>query len=830
MSEHQLLQDWPGKSPVEPGGPEHPALYHMLDVAAVAEVLLAREAMPPARRAAFAVLVALHDLGKFNADFRAMIRGQPRVGNHRHWEVSEVLLKLNRDLLAQAFGIDEALLLDPLLEATSGHHGRPSSTTSNDERMILRDCGSAAVADARQAIVEILALWPEAQFADLTENDAMRLSWWLPGLVAAADWIGSNTDWFGPCAPGPDLAEYLGSARQKALEAVKGAGLGGVSSSTMPFRPFKDLRPMQAACAEIPMSDGPMLAVIEDKTGAGKTEAAFILAQRMLAAGKGRGLFIALPTMATADAMFLRASNALTALFEGGPTLTLAHGRAGLTERFRDLVDHRARMPEDPGCTEWLAESRRRALLADIGVGTIDQALLSVLPVKWQTLRHFGLSSKILIVDEVHELGEPYIDATLTQLLKMHRAAGGSAILLTATLPLAQRQRLLAVYGHGHDQDPAYPALTLAAGAARRDLAQQVGARGPVQVRRLAHLDEAFAVLEAGARSGAACVWVRNAVDDAIAAVAALRQRGVAADLLHARFALGDRKRIEAAQMARFGKQGAGREGRVLVGTQVLESSLDLDFDVMVTDLAPMAALIQRAGRLWRHMDLRPAASRPVPGPELHVLSPDPALVENGKWLHQVLEKGAYVYGAHLQWRTADHLFREGQIVAPTGLRALIEAVHGEAAQPLPPALERAETDAAGKDASHAGLGWQNVVKLEEGYRFGGAAHDDALYPTRLGQPTRTLVLVRTEGGVLRPLFAGADGLALSEVSASVARLAALPLPDQTHPEIVALAANWPDWKRRSVTVCVVGPDGTICEGLRYDRDLGLQFVGPGNT
>ena len=129
-------------------------------------------------------------------------------------------------------------------------------------------------------------------------------------------------------------------------------------------------------------------------------------------------------------------------------------------------------------------------------------------------------------------------------------------------------------------------------------------------MERLAGPSEAAALLAQAAGQGAACGWVRNAVDDAIAAVDALRAAGIRADLLHARFALTDRKRTERAMLQRFGKQGHERAGRVLVGTQVLESSLDLDFDVMVSDLAPMAALIQRAGRLWRHTDARPACAR----------------------------------------------------------------------------------------------------------------------------------------------------------------------------------------------------------------------------
>ena len=130
------------------------------------------------------------------------------------------------------------------------------------------------------------------------------------------------------------------------------------------------------------------------------------------------------------------------------------------------------------------------------------------------------------------------------------------------------------------------------------------------------------------------------------------------AALLHARFALGDRLRHENAAMARFGRDGIGRSGQVLVATQVVEASLDLDFDVMVSDLAPVGALIQRAGRLWRHMDRRPVADRPVSGPVLTILSPDPDQVTDSSWLNRVLDRGAWVYRHDHQWLTARAMFR----------------------------------------------------------------------------------------------------------------------------------------------------------------------------
>ena len=829
--------DWPGKSPVEEGGPEHPAAYHMLDVAAVAEVLIRPFGFSPALRDALVLLVALHDLGKISESFRAMLRGGVRQG-WKHWELTEVLLFLHDEKLARHLG-NTTEVRRPLYAAVAGHHGRPPQQAIGPiplnvfdfvVKRALRQTGTGQV-DAGALIDEFFALWPHASLEELEPESphVMTLSWWLPGLCAAADWVGSNVQWFAPEAAKLSLADYLESARERAVVAVRDAGIAGASGRTAPLFDF-GLRPMQEACRDVLLpSEGPVLAIIEDETGAGKTEAALILAQRMISAGKGRGLYFALPTMATADAMFARAADIVGRLFEG-PTLTLAHGKAGLSDRFREVrlaAKGDMRGGDEASCTEWLAESRRRALLADVGIGTIDQALMSVLPVKHQTLRHFGLSSKILIVDEVHEVGEPYMAEELVALLKMHRAIGGSAILLTATLPLDLRRKLLATYD-GEADDMAYPALTVAGAApVTRFRADERPVKGVVRINRLDTPEDAVRLIVESAQKGAACVWVRNAVDDAIEAVAALRAQGIDARLLHARYALGDRKRIEAEMLARVGRAGSGRKGFVLVGTQVLESSLDLDLDVMVSDIAPVAALIQRAGRLWRHMAERPAASRPVPEPVLHILSPDPGKVDDERWLHGTLDRGAWVYPVAEIWRSARVLFSEGKIDAPSHLRGLIEAVYGADAEVVPDALLKAELEMEGDRQSAKVIAWHNIVNLNAGYRMAGGGVEDTNYPTRLGGEQRTLVLARRSVTGLQPWIDtdGSDGWALSEVTASVKRLAPLHLPDQSAADIIAIKRNWPKWKSETCHLCPVNDDGLICEGLRYDADSGLVFI-----
>ena len=824
------ILEWPGKSPIEDGSPFHPAVYHMLDVAAVAEQLVEPFKFDRQLKEALILLIALHDLGKVSQLFFKMIKHGQTGGCFRHWELTEILLYEFDHILAARLGADP-VVRQYLYAAVAGHHGRPPNLDlgqlcdkgcrSRKYRRALAEIGDAH-SDAGKTVEAFCDLWPEACLGNLDEQQAIQLSWWLPGLCTTADWVGSNQDWFKPQPASISPAAYLSNARTIAQMAVREAGLA--STKPIDTRLFDfDLRPMQDACANVELTHESMLVIIEDETGSGKTEAALLLAQRMLLAGKGRGLFFALPTMATADAMFTRATEVVGKLFDTGVTVTLAHGRAGLSVDFKEVCATNARGEDEPICTDWLADSRRRALLANVGIGTIDQALLSVLPARYQTLRHFGLSSKILIVDEVHELGDPYLGAQLEALLKMHRAAGGSAILMTATLPLIQRQRLLAVYGGATDHQ-AYPALTVASGQAVTDLPQRPSARGPIRINRLTDQSQAIDLLERSAASGAASVWIRNAVDDAIAAVSALRARGVNARLLHARFTLFDRKRIEAEVLARVGNRGADRAGFVLVGTQVLESSLDLDFDVMISDLAPVAALIQRAGRLWRHMDLRPARLRPVPHPVLHVLSPDPDHVTDNRWLHTVLNKGAYVYPVSDLWRTAKVLFAAGQISAPSDLRSLIEPVHGEARIPVPNALAAAEESTVGQAAAHRAHAHQNIINLDQDYRMGGRADDDQTYPTRLGELQLVLVLARIERGGLLPWAREIDDAwALSEVSAPQRRLDAFKF-DQTGTAYQDVINGWPRWKRRQHRLAIVGETGEICEGLRYDAALGLMF------
>ena len=859
-----LAQDWPGKSDKE--GNEHPAIWHMLDVGTCAERLIdghrAFASLSQDNRNALVVLVALHDVGKISETFRAMIRDRPQhLGTYRHWKLSDVLLTRPLDeILDDAFG-GNVHARWALYAAVSGHHGGPER--SNNRHEIARRkkaIGGAGEAAAIEWVSLLLELLPDGSLEGIDQHAAQRLSWALSGLTVASDWVASNTEWFPFAKPDLDPVDYLARARRQAELATALAGLDGTAVSTekngRDLTGLTALRPMQTVVESVDLPNGPVLAVIEDATGAGKTEAALILAHRMIASGRARGLFFALPTMATANAMFDRMTATAKRLFAGRPSLALAHGQAWLNKSFRQKTVGTEDEPtpdapagfrelvgaeDDPtpearevSCTRWLADDRRRSLLADVGVGTIDQALMGILPTRFATLRLFGLMDRVLIVDEAHSY-DPYMRRQLETLLKMQAMSGGSAIVMTATLPSKMRQQYADAFRSGLGcpsmtlDHQAYPALVVVGAQAQARAVEPAPATcRSVRIERIDRAETALEQLVAGTEAGAACLWVRNAVDDAIEAVKALRERGCPASLLHARFAMGDRLRYEEKIVDRFGPNGTGRAGQALVATQVVEASLDLDFDVMVSDLAPVGSLIQRAGRLWRHMDQRPATERPVPGPTLTVLSPDPARVTDDRWLKEILGRGAYVYRIDDQWQTAQAVFGAGEIREPDGLRALINAVHGSDAPDVPEPLQHATSKAEGDAHAEAALAQQNVVVPEDGYLKGtrGSVWSDEKFPTRLGAEEAILVLARHEGGSLKPWCAGdtpARGWALSEVRCARYRLPD-ELPDQKEEEIARIKKAWSKGRREYLTLCPVSEDGTICDGLQYDPEWGLRF------
>jgi CRISPR-associated endonuclease/helicase Cas3 len=843
--------------------PMHSVPHHCLDVAASACVLLTAFPTPIAVPAtAVAALVAFHDIGKFTRPFQAKVPvlWPPSLGaycdppaGHQHDDAGYALL-----CGALARRVDH-LFVDwravsaryPLFRAVTGHHGRPPHefhTPDLPRSVACEICIEAASAFIDEALVVI----DPPPLAPLDPASRRRLAWFVAGLAVAADWLGSGRRWFQPviAAEHTDLNRYWHDiALPRAGKAAAEAGLLPSRASSRTglvniFPEFAPPRPVQRWAETVALPNGPVLFTIEDATGSGKTEAALVLAHRLMAAGRGDGLFFALPTMATADAMYTRLKDAYRRLFARDTclSLVLAHGHRSLHPGFTaSILDGAADPREDSAepadqtagaqCAAWIADDRRKAFLAEIGVGTIDQAIMAVLPTRHARLRLLGLSRRVLIVDEAHAY-DAYVTEELQRLLTFQAALGGSAIVLSATLTSTQRADInsafLAGLGQAAEPDGAdqYPLVTVAsaAGVIAEPCAMAPSIARRVSVERIADVAGIVDEIAAAARLGAAVVWVRNAVDDAIEAHAALRTVGVNATLFHARFAMGDRQDIEREVVGRFGRGVPleRRSGRVLVATQVVEQSLDLDFDLMVTDLAPADLVIQRAGRLWRHH----RGDRSVPGPRLFLFAPDPIDDPPAAWLGAELRRTGFVYSDHaLLWRSARALAQKGSIETPDGIRALVEAAYDSGSLgAVPPGLASATNRAEGKELAAAGIALQNLLEIEKPYqRDAGLWEPDVRTPTRLGDARIVFRLARIDNGHVVPWYPHDDprrAWALSEVAVRANRLAGAP----EDPAVGAAKQDWP-WDRDvAVLLLRSGAFGQWC-GVALDPRNNLQPV-----
>lgn len=836
-----------------PDGNSKSLIGHLLDVSAVC-LEIQRGSLSRVHREAASLglnpedlvslrawLAGLHDLGKCSVAFQAKSEAHwPEVllgpycllNDPGHWRLTAGLLEHRSfvGLVAEALPGVRPGGERVLFAAAAGHHGRPPDDLDWG-RGIDPQVGPIALELARDIFKIVTRVVPPPSGLRLKIAQAQAISWQLSGLITLADWVGSDQEFFGPGHPDDPVA-YFDAARETARRALAAKGLVSQPTCRNPglariapeiMTPY----PMQlwADCVALP--EGPCLTVIEDVTGAGKTEAALTLASRMMAAGKGEGIYFALPTEATANAMFTRLEAAHRRLFEdaASPSLVLAHGHSSINEPFL-----RIRQAE-PGttaaqCNAWIADHRRKAFFADVGAGTIDQALLSILQKRHLTLRQYGLAGRILIVDEAHAY-DAYMEELLGRLLQLHALSGGSAIILSATLPLAKREEFLRIYHpQARSERADFPLATL---SSRDELIEDPQEAAPrsrrrVKIRRLSSRADMHDAASRAALDGASVLVMRNSVDEAIASTLALRGMGLTVDLFHARFAQCDRKTVEDDVVKRFGKSGtaADRTGRVLVATQVVEQSIDVDFDVIFTDLAPVDLIAQRAGRLWRHERGRRCLSCPV----LHVLSPEPSEDVKEDWLDKMLGSSARVYqNAAVMWRSAKILFDLGQIETPDGLRTLIESVYGEAAPTIPVGLTRASQRADGEEGGAKAIGRLNAVRLEDGYGVLGDLPKDQEIGTRLGEETRILRLAKLEAGRIRPWATGLQPWARSELRVREAWLAgAQPHPDVAR-EVEAARSDWPDWD--DSVIGVVADDGRVMiSGLRkplfYTPTFGL--------
>lgn len=715
---------WGKADPNYAGEPKwHPLGYHMLDVGAVATAWW--DACPAVRgrflaafpdtselalRAWVLFFVALHDLGKadirfqlkamdaLTAAWREIVKGAdheiPRQEisgfDHGHAGIAWAALEYQTWLAVSDTDHSTWSRWDNWLAAVTGHHGDfPTSRMVGlegieaDETLIEHD--RAARQDLVTAFATLFLQPTGLCLQTLPPVCSLPARSLLAGFCAACDWLGSNTDEFEYRAPCETLADYL-RERVKKITSSRMLTRYGLLAPAHGYAGLPALlasneapRGVQTEIDALPNTPG--LTLIEAPTGSGKTEAALAYAWRLLAAGVADSIVFALPTQATANAMLGRVEAFATKVY-GRANIVLAHGKRDYNAGFQQLVERGQRRTRQGDieasvqCAAWLASSRKRVFLGQIGVCTVDQVLLSVLPVRHKFVRGFGLNKSVLIVDEVHAY-DAYMYGLLGEVLKNQHACGGSALLLSATLSATLRDKLLAAWGsHAASDESAapYPALWRATGGPVTPLTVAEEHQPPrrevgIECLRLANAypdDELLARLVAAAENGALVAVVVNLVDDAQRLARALRERtAIPVDIFHARYRFADRQDKEAAALNHYGRVAPRTAGRILVATQVVEQSLDLDFDWLVTQICPVDLLFQRLGRLHRHQrEQRPPGFET---PRCTVMT-----VEHDDY--GVFE---LIYGnARVLWRTDTLLSRQDTLVFPEAYRDGIEQVY----------------------------------------------------------------------------------------------------------------------------------------------------------
>lgn len=659
------------------------------------------ERIHTATKARLCVFAALHDIGKVNVGFQAQIwrnadlegRRKPNRAGHTS-DVVPVLCgkdKETADWFFDALGWDECLTWDDndgfivggLLTAALSHHGAPLNIHDSkaENPVVWRSFGGLDPQDCVRRIGALVREWFPAAFDSGAPPlpSAPAFQHMFLGLCTLADWIGSDERHF-PFHDEPDDA-YMQKARRRARAAIAEIGLD-ISEQRDSFKTIPEFRKLfefdkpnaiqNAAALDIPLDE--RVVIIESETGSGKTEAALWRFARMYDDKLVDGLYFALPTRAAASQIHGRVNRFIRSLFTARkpePVRAVpGYIQAGDFTGKRALQGYDVWWDKDAGGERrfWAAESAKRFLAAQIAVGTVDQAMMAALQVRHSHMRAACLSRNLLVVDEVHA-SDPYMSVILKALLDAHVGAGGYALLMSATLGSAARSRWLLRPRRDSQLPPMslqdaickpYPSIASVDDGSERIIPSgENNQRKTVSIATRPMMRDFHATADIAlqaARAGAKVLVVRNTVAYAVSAQQALENAATSdeAELLFAcngvhtlhtgRFAAKDRELLDAAVEARLGRM-RGSGGCVVVGTQTLEQSLDIDADLLITDLCPIDVLLQRIGRLHRHeRGDRPADYRT---PKCIVLTPPESdlshLLTSGENANG-LGPGGYVY------------------------------------------------------------------------------------------------------------------------------------------------------------------------------------------
>lgn len=828
------------------GNPGVSVQEHLLDVGAVAlllaEAFAAGQESQPFSSAQVAFLAAIHDIGKISPGFQrkcARWLDQNRLKTEDANSSWKTIMEPDHGAVShhaiQAFFNDLGLPLETskyLACILGGHHGKPHSPDDElftPQKSVGRFHG--AIDWDAERVQALRQVGDHYQF-DPTALPALDgnspFLWWLAGLTTVADWIGSDERFFPVTSQSRAAGWDRDNATHRALEPL---AIGQLHvKDGLSFPAIFGFTPNALQVSAMEHIRGPGVYVLEAPMGMGKTEAALAAAYQLLRDGQATGLYFALPTQLTSNRIHLRVQDFLDRVALEPRQVRLIHANSWLVDSAPLVVPRPsaatsikdARIGED-----WFASSRR-ALLAGFGVGTIDQALLGVVAARHFFVRRFALAGKVVILDEVHSY-DLYTGTLVDRLIETLEALGCTVIVLSATLTGARLRQLV------REESPAtqpvvlppYPLLSWKTPAGSSSAVVEPPPSRSVAVEFSENAkaqDDACTV----ARAGGTVLWICDTVDAAQRQWVRFRTMlgdAIPLGLLHSRFPFVRREAIEQEWMARLGKGGSTRCGSVLVATQVVEQSVDLDADFLVTELAPTDMLLQRLGRLWRHSRER----RPVPRATVRILSEERPLEDlrrlDARSIRQSLGKKSFVYQTYVLLRTLQVWQGLSEVVLPSDIRALLEDTY----------LERNDDPAGWRELALAmedRLAKEHLKALYATNIWNLALEDEEGLQTRLDdRPTVDLLLCRdTSQHQLRFL----DGRSFTWRSGPVP----FPLRKAIHENLVRVPLHafvggttspLGQALGRSLALGQVGMDGAVaCENLkpevtlRYSDALGL--------
>jgi CRISPR-associated endonuclease/helicase Cas3 len=516
--------------------------------------------------------------------------------------------------------------------------------------------GGSSWQSERENMLKVLQQVLDETWPEVDDYVQARL---LAGLTTVSDWIGSGEFFEDPQA---DWKENIQLALDKA---------GFITPTIKQGLCFEDIfgfAPRNAQQLLIEQASESGIYILEAPMGLGKTEAALYVAYQLLEQGLASGIYFALPTQLTSNKIYERFQNFLEKILSDD-----CDHRALLLHANAWLVATEMGEEGQPG-GDWFNQSKR-GLLAPFAVGTIDQALMAAMNVKHGFVRVFGLAGKVVILDEVHSY-DCYTGSLLDSLIQLLRKLDCTVVILSATLSQERRQGLLGSPTIAQD----YPLIT----ALKKDQTIVAEVSVPIcESREIAITlvsNESTAIEEAllRAEQGQQVLWIENTVKNAQTRFLDLAARAndinIECGLVHSKYTFEDRQSIEGKWVNLFGKHGWERrisKGRILIGTQVLEQSIDIDADFLITGFAPTDMLLQRFGRLWRHHGTpRPKGAEP----DAWIIAP---VLENAiEEPQSQFGPSSYVYSPYVLCRSLEAWQNKKMIRLPEDIRGLIEATY----------------------------------------------------------------------------------------------------------------------------------------------------------